>query len=222
METQGPQQERTTMFLQIPDVLNQMQLHHVTTTLDATKWADGKVCGRAVSEDLRNMVLGAVEATPRFISAALPTKVSTPQFYRNASAELPPPEVNKAVRTMPGSSNRFRSDLTVVIFLSDPATYEGGGLVVKNGQSEQSVKLPAGHMVMFSSGSRQELRPVTTGISFRCVLWVQSMIRDNGQRKILFDMDTAIQTLSKERPDDPSLIKLTGVYHNLLRYWAQV
>lgn len=209
------------MFLQISDVLNTMQLHHITTALDVTKWSDGKLNERAVSEDLRNTILGAVETTPKFISAALPTKVLSPQFYRDAPGEPSQPEVNKAIRT-PGSSNRVRSDLTATIFLSDPATYEGGDLVVKNGHNEQRVKLPAGHLVLYSSGSRQEVRPVTSGVSFRATPWVQSMILDNGQRKILFDMDTALQTLSEKMPDDPSIIKLTGVYHNLLRYWAQI
>ncbi len=210
------------MLFQIPDVLNAAQLNQIKSSLDAAKWTEGKISEKAASDDLRDVVLNAVETAPKFISAALPTKVLPPQFYRDIAGNPSPLEVNKAIRTIPGSLNKVRTDLTAMIFLSNPDSYEGGELIIKNAYSEQRVKLPAGHMVLFSSGSKQELRPVTSGISFRCVTWVQSMIRDNGQRKILFDMDTALYVLAEKLPDDPSIIKLTGVYHNLLRYWAQV
>jgi PKHD-type hydroxylase len=112
--------------------------------------------------------------------------------------------------------------LAATLFLSDPSSYDGGDLVVRDAHNEQYVKLPAGHLLLYSAGSRQEIRPVVRGVSFRCVFWIQSMIRDSGQRKILFDMDSAIQTLAAKAPDDPSITRLAGVYHNLLRYWAQV
>lgn len=209
------------MFLQIPDVLNQVQLHHITTALDAAAWTDGKFSEWTVSEDVRG-ILSTIETTPKFISAAMPTNVLPPHFYRDAPGEPSLLEVNKTIRTTPGGTNRVRNDLTATVFLTDPAAYEGGDLVIKNGHNEQCIKLPAGYMVLYSSGSRQEVRPVTKGISFRCSLWIQSMIRDDGQRKILFDMDTALQALSEKMPNDPSIIKLTGVYHNLLRYWARL
>lgn len=210
------------MLFQIPDVLSSVQLNQIRTTLDAAKWVEDKLSEKATPDDLRSMVLNAVEATPKFISAALPTRLLPPQFYKDVPGEPAALEVNKAIRTMPGSSTKVRTDLTATIFLSDPETYEGGDLVIKNSHTDQYLKLPAGHMLLYSSGSRQEIRPLTRGASYRCTLSIQSMIRDNGQRKILFDMDTALQSLSEKMPDDPSIIKLTGVYHNLLRYWAQI
>lgn len=210
------------MLFQIPDVLSSVQLNQIRTTLDAAKWGEDKLSEKATPDDLRTMVLNAVEATPKFISAALPTRLLPPQFYKDVPGEPSALEVNKAIRTMPGSSTKVRTDLTATIFLSDPETYEGGDFVIKNSHTDQYLKLPAGHMLLYSSGSRQEIRPLTRGASYRCTLSIQSMIRDNGQRKILFDMDTALQSLSEKMPDDPSIIKLTGVYHNLLRYWAQI
>lgn len=210
------------MFLQIPDVLSPSQLSQTRTVLEAAEWAGGRIHDKALVEELRGSILSAIEAAPKFISAALPTTLLPPQFYRDVPGDPSLVEVNKAIRTIPGSSTRIRSDLTATVFLSEPDTYEGGDLVVKNAHGEQCVKLPAGHLVLYSSENRQELRPVIRGVSFRCTLWIQSMIRDSGQRKILFDMDTALQSLSEKIPDDPSIIKLTGVYHSLLRYWAQV
>lgn len=210
------------MLLQIPDVLNVLQLNRFRAALEAANWTDGKISDRSAAEDLRSVVLGAVEAAPKFVSAALPVRILPPVFLRDVPGETPPHEVNEAIRTIPGGSTRIRSDLTATMFLSEPDTYEGGDLVFSNTHSEQCVKLPAGHVVLYSSGSRQRFQPVTHGTSFCCMLWVQSMIRDHGQRKLLFDMDIALQNLSEKMPDDPSIIELTGVYHKLLRYWAQV
>jgi len=142
-------------------------------------------------------------------------------FQRDAPGEQPFNEVNRAIRT-PGGASRIWSDLAVTLFLADPRSYDGGDLVVRNAHNEQCVKLPAGHLFLYSAGSRQKIRPVVRGVSCRCVFWIQSMIRDNGQRKILFDLDTPIQALAAKMPDDPSITRLAGVYHNLLRYWAQV
>ena len=210
------------MLLQIPDVLASEQVREIKAALEAMAWVDGKVADKTITEDLRGIVLKAAESAPQFVSAALPTRLLPPVFHRDQVGEPSQSEVNRAIRTTPGSSTRIRSDLTATLYLSDPNEYDGGDLVIKDSQIEQCIKLPAGHLILYASGSRQEIRPVTRGVSFRCVFWIQSMIRDNGQRKILFDMDTAIQSLAETMPNDPSIIKLTGVYHNLLRYWAQV
>ncbi len=210
------------MLLQIPGVLASEQVHELRAALEVAAWVDGKVVDRTITEDLRGMVLKGAESAPRFVSAALPTRVLPPVFYRDQAGEPSQMELSRAIRTTPGGSTRIRTDLTATLYVSDPNEYDGGDLVLRDGHIEQCIKLRAGDLILYPSGSRQEIRAVTRGVCFRCVFWIQSMIRDNGQRKILFDMDTAIQSLSEQMPNDPSIIKLTGVYHNLLRYWAQV
>src|SRR5271169_5388546 len=128
--------------------------------------------------------------------------------------------VDTAIRQMASTGQRIRTDLSATLFLTAPEEYDGGELVVEDSYGTHSVKLPAGHMILYPSTSLHHVRPVTRGARIASFFWIQSMIRDDGERTLLFDLDVAIQRLSAERPDHPAAVQLTGVYHNLLRRWA--
>src|SRR5690606_16100876 len=130
--------------------------------------------------------------------------------------------VDNAVRQFRGSAFRIRTDLSITLFLSEPSEYDGGELTIEDTFGPQRVKLPAGHAVLYPSSSLHRVEPITRGARIASFFWVQSMVRDDGARSLLFDLDTAIQRLGAERPDDPSVVQLTGVYHNLLRRWAEL
>jgi PKHD-type hydroxylase len=130
--------------------------------------------------------------------------------------------VDGAVRLVPGTGVKMRTDVAATLFLSGPETYDGGELVIEDTYGEHTVKLPAGHMVVYPATSRHRVTPVSRGLRLASFFWVQSMIRDDAQRALLFDMDMAIMRLSSATPGHASLVELTGCYHNLLRMWAEV
>ncbi len=161
-----------------------------------------------------------------FLSAALPLRVFPPLFNRYSGGQSFGTHVDNAIRQVPGTPHRIRTDLSATLFFAAPEEYDGGELCVEDTYGVKSVKLPPGHMILYPSTSLHHVTPVTRGARISSFFWIQSMIRDDGQRSLLFDLDLAIQRLGRDLPNEPaaqqSAVQLTGVYHNLLRQWAEV
>jgi PKHD-type hydroxylase len=226
------------MLLHVPNVLTPEQVANARQLLDSATWIDGKVTAGAQSarakqnlqlpEDspqarqVGDMILAALQRNALFMSAALPLKVFPPLFNQYAGGHSFGSHVDNAIRQVPGTPHRVRTDLSATLFLVDAEGYEGGELVVEDTYGAHSVKLPAGHMVLYPSTSLHHVRPVTGGARIASFFWIQSLVRDDWRRTMLFDMDTAIQRLARDVPDHPSTVQLTGVYHNLLRQWSEL
>jgi PKHD-type hydroxylase len=225
------------MLLQIPDVFSAEQVTRARRILDAADWIDGRVTAghqsaRAkdnmqlpetspAARELGEMALSALGQNALFISAALPLRVFPPLFNRYAGGQSFGTHVDNAIRQIAGTGHRIRTDLSATLFFANPDEYDGGELVIEDTYGAQSVKLPAGHMILYPATSLHHVRPVTRGARVASFFWIQSMVRDDGQRTILFDLDAAIQRLNTDLPGHPSALQLTGVYHNLLRQWAE-
>jgi PKHD-type hydroxylase len=223
--------------LAIPDLLDTGQLARVRAILAAAEWIDGNATSGPQSALAKNnrqlaegsdaareagaVVLDALAASPLFIAAALPLKVFPPLFNAYAVGETFGTHVDNAIRIQRGSDFRIRSDLSATLFLADPDSYDGGELVIEDRFGGQKVKLPAGHLILYPSSSLHHVTPVTRGERLASFFWIQSMVRDEGERRLLLDLDTGIQALAAERGQgDREIIRLTGLYHNLLRRWA--
>jgi PKHD-type hydroxylase len=226
------------MLIAIPDLLSADEVARVRAIIDAAEWVDGNVTSGAQSalakrnEQLPEgtpahaeagaIILDALAKSPLFVAAALPLKVFPPLFNRYAGGQAFGSHVDNAIRIQRGSDFRIRSDLSMTLFLEEADTYVGGELVIDGTFGEQKVKLPAGHAVLYPSSSVHRVEPVTHGRRVASFFWIQSMIRDDGAGRILFEMDQAIQSAAAQLgQDDASVIALTGVYHNLLRKWAE-
>jgi len=227
------------MLVQIPKLLNEDQVRTLRARLDAADapWIDGRATAghqgarvkhnrqlaedTALNRELGDIVLAALERHPLFISATLPQRVYPPLFNRYEGGEHFGSHVDGAVRLLPGSAAKIRTDVSGTLFLADPAGYDGGELIIEDTYGTHAVKLAAGDLVLYPASSLHRVAPVTRGARVAAFFWVQSMVRDDTQRAILFDLDRAIQRLSA-RVQDPALVELTGVYHNLLRQWADV
>jgi len=225
------------MIIPIADLLTARQVKQARDILDSAEWVDGRVTAghqstrvkdnvqlpesSEAARTLRELVLGALGQSALFISAALPLEVFPPLFNRYSGGQSFGTHVDNAIRQVPGSGRRIRTDLSATLFFADPDEYEGGELVVEDTYGAQSIKLPAGHMILYPASSLHHVRPVTGGARLASFFWIQSMVRDDGRRTILFDLDVAIQRLSADYPDHPAAVQLTGVYHNLLRQWAE-
>jgi PKHD-type hydroxylase len=167
------------------------------------------------------MVLAALSRSPLFISAAIPLKIFPPLFNRYGVGQSFGTHVDGAIRAVPGTPVRIRTDLSVTLFLSEPDEYDGGELTVEDKYGTQEVKLSAGDLVLYPSTSLHHVKPVTRGARTSSFFWLQSMVRDDNARTLLFDLDQTIQQLSAERGiEDAACVRLTGIYHNLIRYWA--
>jgi PKHD-type hydroxylase len=226
------------MLLAIPNVLSGAQVAQGRQILDQAEWVDGRVTAGIQSartkdnmqlpenspgaRQLGDMVLEALGKNALFISAALPRHVFPPLFNRYTGGQSFGTHVDNAIRQVTGTGNRIRTDLSATLFFAAPEEYDGGELVVEDTFGTHEVKLQAGHMILYPSTSLHHVRPVTRGARVASFFWIQSMIRDDGQRTLLFDMDTAIQRLNADHPEHPSATQLTGVYHNLLRQWAEI
>jgi len=227
------------MLIAIPDVLSPAEVARVRTIIDAAPWVDGNATSGAQSalakrnaqlpedgaaaREAGGIVLDALGRSALFVAAALPLKVFPPLFNRYAGGQDFGLHVDTAVRVKRGSDFRIRSDLSATLFLEDPAEYDGGELMIEGQFGSQSVKLPAGHMVLYPASSLHRVTPVTRGTRTASFFWLQSMVRDGESRRILFDLDQAVQAVSVDKGlADPSVVQLTGVYHNLLRRWADV
>ncbi len=176
--------------------------------------------GHPVTRRLGGLILEELDKSQVFIAAALPLRVLPPLFNRYTGGQSYGGHIDGAVRPIPGSHYRVRTDLSATVFLTDPEEYEGGELVIGAGPQEQRVKLPAGDMVLYSGGTVHEVTPVTRGARLAAFFWVQSMVRDDTRRAILLDLDNAIQQLGRTGADHDACVRLAGVYHNLLRQWA--
>src|SRR5687767_7944886 len=226
------------MLLQIADVLTRDQVAEARQLLEAADWVDGRITAghqsarakdnmqlpedHPTSRQLGDMILAALQRNPLFISAALPLRVFPPLFNRYQGGQSFGNHVDNAIRQLPGSALRIRTDLSATLFLSEPSAYDGGELMVEDTYGVHSVKLPAGHLVLYPSTSLHNVRPVTRGARIASFFWIQSMIRDDGQRTLLFDLDNAIRRVAGEIPESPAPVELTAVYHNLLRRWAEM
>ena len=226
------------MLITIPDVLSVGEVAQARAALDAAEWVDGKVTagymaqsvkenlqlpeGHPVAVKLGEMVLGALARSPLFMSAALPLRVFPPMFNRYTGGGHFGTHVDTAIRATASTGQRIRTDVSATLFLSAPEEYDGGELYVEDTYGAHSVKLPAGHMVLYPATSLHRVEPVTRGARVSSFFWIQSMIRSDADRSMLFDLDTAIQTLAKDVPGSPVGVQLTGVYHNLLRRWAEM
>jgi len=228
------------MMVVIPDALSPDQVRHCRQALHHAPWSDGRASAGHIAAhakhnlqlptdhpsaiELANLVLTAVSQHPRFVSAALPLKVLPPMFncYRggDSGGHHYGSHVDNAIRVIAGSGERVRTDLSCTLFLSDPDEYQGGELTIADTYGSHAVKLPAGQLVVYPGTSLHHVTPVTAGVRLAAVFWVQSFVRDDAQRSILFDLDTAIQNLTRQAADHATLTTLTGVYHNLLRQWA--
>ena len=225
------------MLLAISSVLTAAQVAEGRKILEAADWVDGRVTaghqgahvknnvqlqeGSPASLQVGEMVMKALRASELFMSAALPLHALPPNFNRYASGQTFGTHIDGSVRTLP-NGQRIRTDISCTLFLSGPEEYDGGELIVEDTYGSKSVKLPAGHMILYPSTSLHQVRPVTRGARLCSFFWLQSMVRDNSQRALLFDMDVAIQRLNTENPKHPSVIALTGIYHNLLRQSAEM
>ena len=228
------------MLVHVQNLLNSEQLNHFRQRLEAPEapWVDGRVTaghqgvhvkhnqqiaeGSAVSAELGGIVLAALERLPLFISAALPNQVYPPMFNRYENGMHFGSHVDGSVRLMPNTGVKMRTDLSATLFLAPPESYDGGELMVEDTYGAQSIKLAAGDMVLYPASSLHRVTPVTRGVRVACFFWVQSMVRDDGQRALLFDLDNAIQRLTATGADDAARMHLTGCYHNLLRMWSDI
>ena len=226
------------MILDIPAVLSPAQLAEARALLDAADWTDGKAtAGHQAAKVKDNMqipgdhpaakqigqtILRALGQNPLFMSAALPLHILPPMFNRYSGGQTYGNHVDASIRQVPGTAHRLRTDLSATLFFADPADYDGGELIIEDTYGSKSVKLPAGHLVLYPSTSLHRVTPVTRGTRLCSFFWIQSMIRDDAKRSLLFDMDVAIQRLGAEMTSHPSTVQLTGVYHNLLRQWAEM
>lgn len=224
------------MLLHVPQVLNTEELSQLRTLMTKAEWADGKVTAgtqsaqvkrnmqlpeaSASAEAARQIVLRALGRNALFFSAALPNKIYPPLFNQYRVGMDFGAHIDNAVRTHTASGKNVRTDISCTLFLADPESYEGGELVVEDTYGHQQVKLPAGDMVLYPGTSLHHVRPVTRGARIASFFWLQSMVRDDAQRTLLFDMDAAIATLRQQMGDTAAVIRLTGNYHNLIRMWA--
>jgi PKHD-type hydroxylase len=225
------------MMLEVPNLLDADGVARLRATIDAGEWVDGNATsGPQAALAKRNeqlaedspahrdgaaLVLDALGQSPLFIAAALPARIFPPLFNRYAGGQGFGTHIDNAIRMKRGTDFRIRSDLSATLFLSDPESYDGGELVIEGSFGAQAIKLPAGHMILYPASSLHRVEPVTRGSRVASFLWLQSIVRDGEVRRHLFELDQSVQTLAAERGQgDATVIRLTGLYHNLLRRWA--
>jgi PKHD-type hydroxylase len=228
------------MLMVVPSVFSKEQVREIRAALDAAEWVDGKVTAghqsaqtkfnsqipesSPVAKQVGDVILRALGSNPLFRSAALPLQVFPPLFNRYAGGQTFGTHVDNAIRTHGATGGRIRTDLSCTLFFSEPEEYDGGELIVEDTYGSKSVKLPAGDLVLYPATSLHHVTPVTRGARVSSFFWLQSMIRQDAQRSLLFDLDTAIQRLAGSEAEDvkKSSVQLTGVYHNLIRQWAEM
>ncbi|AQT07610.1 Fe2+-dependent dioxygenase [Pseudomonas protegens] len=226
------------MLLHIPGVFTRDEVGRIREALEQADWADGKITagyqsakakhnlqlpeGHPLAQEIGAAMLDRLWQNPLFMSAALPHKVFPPLINCYTSGGSFDFHIDNAVRQPKGSPERVRTDLSSTLFFSDPEDYEGGELEIQDTFGLQRVKLPAGDMVLYPGTSLHKVNPVTRGARYASFFWTQSLVREDSQRALLFEMDGAIQELTRDVPEHPSLVRLTGTYHNLLRRWVEV
>ncbi|OJH77699.1 MAG: Fe2+-dependent dioxygenase [Stenotrophomonas maltophilia] len=225
------------MLLHIPNVLAPEEVAQIRQRLDAADWTDGRETvgsqGAQVKHNeqlpdasplkaaLASVVLAALKRSPLFFAASLPLKYLPPRFNRYSGGGTYGFHVDGAVMNL-ANGEQLRSDVSCTLFLSDPDEYDGGELIISDTYGEHEVKLPAGDLIVYPSSSLHKVNPVTRGARVASFFWVQSMIRDDVQRRLLWEMDSSIERLRQTDGDADAVLQLTGVYHNLLRRWSEV
>jgi PKHD-type hydroxylase len=226
------------MIVHVPHVLNAEQLARCREIMKNASWIDGRVTAghqsaqvkhnRQLAEnspearELGDVIVAALERNPLFITATLPLRVFPPLFNRYEGGESFGAHLDNSIRQVPGTALRLRTDISATLFLSAPEDYEGGELVIDDIYGEHAVKLPAGDMVLYPASSLHRVKPVTRGVRLASFFWVQSMVRDDGHRTLLFDLDMAINKVNQALPNHSGVVELTNCYHNLLRRFAEV
>jgi PKHD-type hydroxylase len=226
------------MLLHIRNVLTPQELAVVTTRLAAAAWVDGRQTAGPQSAAVKNnqqlaeasedaallgrLVLAALERNPAFLSAALPRSVFPPLFNRYSEGMGFGTHIDNALRQVPGTPHRIRTDLSATLFLSNSDTYDGGELVIEDTYGAHPIKLPAGDMVLYPASSLHKVQSITRGVRIAAFFWVQSLVRDDGARALLYDLDNAIRLIGQDMPESPALVSLTGCYHNLVRRWSDI
>lgn len=224
------------MIVVIPEVLSFKEAQHCRQKLEEARWHEGRYTAGPLAARVKNnqqladddplgaeigaLLLDRLAATNRFVAAALPLRVVPPRFNRYAGGGLYGDHIDSAIFGIPDSPTRIRADLSATLFLSNPDDYDGGELTVQGEFAPHQVKLPAGHMVLYSSGAVHHVAPVTRGARFAAFFWIQSLVREDKRRSILLELDETIQELTAEQPDSLFVSRLAGLYHNLLREWA--
>mgnify|MGYP003606517086 FL=1 len=225
------------MLLNIPELITQDEVRHARELLKTAPWTDGRASAGVQARQVKNneqlphdcdaakqiraMVLRGLDRHAIFFSAALPKRVFTPRINRyGGEANTYGNHVDNAIRFAPDTGLRVRTDISCTVFLADPDEYEGGELVVQDTFGEQRVKLRAGDMVLYPGTSVHKVEPVTRGYRLACFFWIESMVRSDEQRRLLYELDMNLLQLRKEHGEGPSTTALTGTYHNLLRMWA--
>lgn len=226
------------MIVQVPALLDAAQLLTVRERLSAAEWQDGRVTAghqsrqvkhnlqlpadSATARELGDLIVRALERSALFISAALPRHVYPPLFNRYEGGMGFGAHVDNAMRQIPGTLHRLRTDLSATLFLSPAQDYDGGELIIEDTFGSQRIRLPAGDLVLYPASSLHRVTPVTRGTRLAAFFWVQSMVREDGERRLLYEMDSAIRQLTESSAPSASLLQLTGCYHNLLRRWADL
>ncbi|MBO9643048.1 MAG: Fe2+-dependent dioxygenase [Pseudacidovorax sp.] len=226
------------MMVHVPEILNLEQVRQLRVALDAADWIDGRDSAgpqgarvknnrqlseqSPVAQELGGVIREALARHPQFFSAALPLRVVPPMFNRYEGGETYGLHVDGSVRSLPGGGGQLRTDLSCTLFLCDPQDYDGGELEVVDTYGTHEVKLPAGDLVLYPSSSLHRVQPVTRGARVCSFFWLQSMVRDDARRGLLFELDQNIQSLRARLGETEETVALTGTYHNLLRMWAEV
>ncbi len=224
------------MLLTIPAVLTPEQVKICRAKLEAAEWLDGKVTAgylsahsknnlqlseeHPVAQEIGSLILQALGRHALFMSAALPLKVFPPLFNCYRGGQSFGSHVDNAIRDHRASGQRVRTDLSCTLFFVDPDEYDGGELLIEDTYGAHKVKLPAGDMILYPSTSLHRVTPVTRGARIASFFWLQSLVRDDGERTLLFDLDSTIQQLQQQQPHSEQVLRLMGVYHNLLRKWS--
>jgi PKHD-type hydroxylase len=226
------------MLLHIPGLFSQEELLRIREALQLADWADGKLTAghqsakakhnlqlpqqHPLAQEIGKALLERLWANPLFMSAALPNKVFPPLLNCYTAGGNFDFHVDNAVRQAQGNPERVRTDLSSTLFFSEPGDYDGGELVIQDTFGVREVKLPAGDLLLYPSTSLHKVNAVSRGARYASFFWTQSLVREDSQRALLFEMDSAIQQLTRDVPDHPALVQLTGTYHNLLRRWVEV
>jgi PKHD-type hydroxylase len=226
------------VLLHVPEVLTEVQVARCRELLERAPWVDGRATaghqsakakdnlqipeGSPEAREMGELIVAALERTPLFVSAALPHRVFPPLFNRYETGMTFGYHVDNAIRQVTGMPLRVRTDLSATLFFSRPEEYDGGELVVEDTYGTHSVKLPAGDVILYPASSLHRVTPVTRGVRLASFFWIQSMVRDDGQRALLFDLDMAINRADQAIPGHAAVVALTSCYHNLLRGWAEV
>lgn len=224
------------MLLHVPDILDREQLHRMRAALDAADWTDGReTVGTQGAQVKRNRqlpdasplrrqlgeaLLAALAGNPLFHAATLPRRILPPRFNRYEGGGEYGMHVDGSVMALP-DGEQLRSDISCTVFLSEPEDYDGGELIISDTYGEHAVKLPAGDAIIYPASSLHRVQPVTRGARVAAFFWVQSLVRDDGCRRLLFELDASIQRLVATGADRAAVLQLTGTYHNLLRRWAE-